>query len=234
MHTLVVRHKFITPVINIIIVDDDTLLRRGLISLLRSSNIIVVGEAENGEELFQLLKVMEPHVILLDLEMPVMNGSSALNKLSQEYSWLNVIIVSRYHDEELIKDLFNRGAKGFVSKKKGVESLTDAIRKVASDAIYEDNLEELFKNPAIKDGHYFKMILTPREIELIPFLLQSKKTYREIGNDLFISENTVTNHAKSIFIKTNTKNREDFVNFALCQGLNFVGGFNAGTSQSAS
>lgn len=217
---------FIAPEINIIIVDDDTLLRRGIISLLKNSNINVVGEAENGEQLFPLLKITEPDVILLDLEMPVMNGSSTLNRLNQEFSWLKTVIISRYHDEELVKDLFNRGAKGFVSKKKGVESLTDAIRKVASGGIYEANLVDLFKNPAIKDGHYYKMILTPREIELIPFLLQSKKTYREIGEDLFISENTVTNHAKSIFIKTNTKNREDFVNFALSQGLNFMRGFN--------
>ncbi|MBK9286008.1 MAG: response regulator transcription factor [Sphingobacteriaceae bacterium] len=210
--------------INIIIVDDEKIIRAGLASLLRNTEIKIIGEAENGEELFPLIKLRKPDVILLDLEMPKLNGSKTLNRLRAEYPLLKVVILSKYHDEELIKDIFNRGARGFVSKSNcDVETLVTAIRRVSEYGTYKDNIPCLLKSPAYKDGHYYRLILSPREIGIMGLLYQSK-SYEEIGKELFISSNTVENHAKSIYKKIKAKNRSEFGIVATRLGLNYIGG----------
>lgn len=210
--------------ISIIIVDDEKMIRAGFAAILKSTEIKIIGEAENGEELFSLLKLRKPDLILLDLEMPQLNGSKTLNKLRKDFPTQKVIIVSKYHDEELIKDIFNRGANGFVSKAScGVDTLINAIRRVHEYGIYKDNIPCLLKSPAFKDGHYYRLILSPREIGIMGLLYQSK-SYEEIGKELFISVNTVENHAKSIYKKIKAKNRAEFGIVATRLGLNYIGG----------
>jgi len=214
----------LTEEINIIVVDDERVVRYGLVSLLKKNGINVIGEAGNGEELFVLLKTKRPHVILLDLEMPKLNGSKALNRLRKEFPDQKVIIISKYHDEELIKDMFNRGANGFISKATSdIELVGIVIKRVISYGIFKDNIPCLLKAPAVKDGHYYKLILSSREIEIMGLLYQSK-TYKQIGDELFISVNTVDNHTKSMFKKTNVKNREEFVLLVSKLGLNYMFG----------
>jgi DNA-binding NarL/FixJ family response regulator len=215
---------FLKQGINIIIVDDQRLSRLGLVALFKNSEIRIMGDAENGEELFVLLKTKKPDVILLDLEMPVLNGSKTLNRLRKEFPDLKVIIISKYHDEELIKDTFNRGANGFVSKKlSGIEIVITAITRVVTYGIYKDNIPCLLKTPAEKDGHYYRLILSPREIQIMGLLLQSK-SFIQIGKELFISTYTVGNHAKSIYKKIKVKNRAEFGIVATKLGLNYMGG----------
>lgn len=201
-------------------------MRAGIASFLKNTEIKIIAEAENGEELLKILKVKKPEIILLDLEMPKLNGSKTLNRLRKEYPNLKVIILSKYHDEELIKDVFNRGACAFVSKaNSGVDVLVSAIRRVAEYGTYKDNIPCLLKSPAVKDGHYYRLILSPREIGIMGLLYQSK-SYEEIGKELFISRNTVENHAKSIYKKIKAKNRSEFGIVATRLGLNYIGGNN--------
>lgn len=209
--------------IDIIIVDDEKLVRSGLISLLKGSEVKVIGEASNGNELFELLSTKAPDVILLDLEMPTLNGSRTLNKLRKQFPSQKAIIVSKYHDEELIKDLFNRGACGFISKSTShVDLLITAIKKVHVDGSYKENIPCLLKTPAAKDGHYYRLILSPREIQIMGLLYRSK-SFVEIGKELFISAYTVENHAKAIYRKTNVKNRAEFGILVAKLGLNYMG-----------
>jgi DNA-binding NarL/FixJ family response regulator len=210
--------------LNIIVVDDEKLFRNGLISLLKNEGINVIAEASDGEELFSMIKKKLPDIVLLDLEMPKMNGSKTLNKLKAEHPEQKVIILSKYHDEDIIKDCFNRGANAFVSKKTcGVDIVINAIERVRDYGIYKDNLPCLLSNPAIKDGHYYKLIFSGREIQILYWLCNSK-SYKEIGETLFISSNTVENHTKSMFKKTNLKSREELVTLAYKNGLNYLGG----------
>jgi two-component system response regulator DegU len=206
-------------------VDDEKLCRAGLISLLKNSgsDIKIIGEAENGEELSPMLKTKKPDVILLDLEMPILNGSKTLNKLRRDFPLQKVVVFSKYHDEELIKDIFNRGANGFISKNSsGIEIIISALKRVATYGVYKDNIPFLLQNPARKDGHYYRLILSPREIEIM-ILLHQSKSYIQIGKELFISAFTVENHAQSIFKKTNTKNREELGILVTKFGLNYMG-----------
>ncbi len=207
--------------INIILVDDENLAREGLSTLLRKSNANVVGQAENGNQLFQLLKNKKPDVILLDLEMPVLNGSKTLNRLKKEYPNQKVIMLSKYHDEELIKNCLNRGASAFLSKNSEYRVVAEAIKHVHEKGFYEKNLSSLFKNPARKDGHYYKMILTPREISILRHLCEMR-SYEEIGELLNISARTVENHSKSIYTKLKAKNRLAFTSIATKLGFNYI------------
>lgn len=199
-------------------------MRAGIVSFLKNTEIKILAEAENGEELLKILRTKRPEIILLDLEMPKLNGSKTLNKLRKEFASIKVIILSKYHDENLIKDVFNRGASAFVSKANtNVDVLTSAIRRVALYGVYKDNIPCLLRTPADKDGHYYRLILSQREVEVLGLLYQSK-SYEEIGKELFISPNTVENHAKSIYRKTNAKNRTEFGIIATRLGLNYIGG----------
>jgi DNA-binding NarL/FixJ family response regulator len=213
-----------TAGINILIVDDEKLFRLGVISMLKPKGINIVGEAENGEEALSLIKSKRPNVVLLDLEMPKLNGSKTLNKIRKDHPEEKVIILSKYHDEELIKDIFNRGAKGFISKKScEIDILVEAIKRVHAYGIYKDNVPVLLANPAQKDGHYYKLILSRRETEILYWLCQGK-SYRDISAQLFIAVNTVDNHTKSIFKKMNVRNREGLVMLASKYGLKYIGG----------
>lgn len=206
----------------IIIVDDERLFRTGISLLLRNFDINTIGEAENGDELILLLNTKKPDVILLDLEMPILNGSQTMAIVRDQFPQMKIIIFSKYYDEELIKDIFNRGANAYLSKNSPVELVCEAIRRVVTYGIYRDNIPCLLKNPALKDGHYYKLIFTKRELGIINLLCESK-SYKDIGLHLFISAKTVENHAKSIFKKVNVKNRAEFGILAIKKGLNYLG-----------
>ena len=120
--------------------------------------------------------------------------------------------------------MFNRGANGFLSKtSSSSDLLITAINRVNEFGIFKDNLPCLIKSPAMKDGHYYRLILSPREIGIMGLLYQSK-SYEEIAKELFISANTVENHAKSIYKKIKVKNRLEFGIVATRLGLNYLGG----------
>jgi DNA-binding NarL/FixJ family response regulator len=209
--------------VNIVLVDDEKLCRQGLAALLKGTEVKILGEAENGSQLFHLLKTVKPHVVVLDLEMPVLNGSKTLNRIKKEFPDLRTLILSKYYNEELIKDMFNRGANGFVSKTSSIETVMDALRGIRKKGLYRDNIPALLKNPAVKDRHYYKLLLTPREIVIMGLIYQSK-TYKQISEELDISENTVENHAKSVYKKMEVKSRSEFGILAAKLGLHYIGG----------
>lgn len=102
--------------IRIIIADDKPLLREGFVSVLKDFNIVTIGQAANGAELLDLLKTLLPDVILLDLSMPVMDGSTTFNHLKTLYPKLKVIILSGFNESLLIEDYIKRGVDGYVTK----------------------------------------------------------------------------------------------------------------------
>jgi len=213
-----------TPKIDIIIVDDENLPRQGLVNIFKNSEINVIDQAENGIILKQILKTKNPQIVLLDLEMPVLNGSKTLNALSKNFPQIKTIILSRYYDDELIKDMFNRGAKAYLSKNMDVKILFEAIYRVSQYGVFKDNIPYLLQNAAPKDRHYYKLIYSNTEIKLIHYLLQANKNYDEIANELCRSVKTVKNHAENIFKKSGVRTRLEFVEFGMKVGLIFIAG----------
>jgi DNA-binding NarL/FixJ family response regulator len=193
----------------------------GLTSLLNHYNINTIKAAQNGEEVLIILKDVKPHVLLLDLEMPILNGSDTLDIIKQVFPDLKVIIVSSYHDEELIKDLLNRGACAFISKKESQETLAEAIFAVHFYGKYENNLLSLIKNPAVKDGHYYKLIFTKRELEIMHLVCAGKKV-NKIASELCISEKTTEGHLTQIYKKAKVATKSEFLKYALESGFQFL------------
>lgn len=114
--------------IHVVIVDDHRLVREGIVSQInRGYRIKVVGEASNGAELFHLLSGIQADVVLLDVQMPEMNGPQTLRRLQAEYPHINVLVISMFTDKRIIKEMLNLGACGFINKDIGGEELIDAI-----------------------------------------------------------------------------------------------------------
>ncbi|MDO9000187.1 MAG: response regulator transcription factor [Bacteroidota bacterium] len=211
-----------TSKINILIVEDEQLFRKGLTYMLQKYNINTIGLADNGEQALEFLKECSPDIVLLDLEMPVLNGSKTLNKIMKSFPKTKVIIISSYHDDELIKDNFNRGAMAYVSKKEDIKIVVAAIKAVHKGKIFEDNIPELLKIKCFKDGHYYKLLYSEREKEIIHYICKGFSV-KEISNILLVSCSAIETNLTIIYKKANVKNRQEFLSFALNNGLQFFG-----------
>lgn len=203
--------------IRVALVDDQPLFRAGISSLLKEyDNIQVVLEASNGKELMDRIKRPKPHVILLDIEMPEMNGIETTRELKEKYPEIKVIILTMHNEEEFIFDLMTKGAHGFLPKDKSVEELVAAIYSVMEKGKYynDEVMEILVKGSKglVKD---LKMnSLTEREVEIIKMICK-QKTNKEIGESMGVSMRTIENHRTTILLKTNTKNVAGIVMYAL-------------------
>ena len=210
--------KSLPKIIKIALVDDQQLFRDGIKSLLKDYyNIQVILEAANGEEMFQQIRRQGiPHVILLDIEMPIMNGVEATLKLKKKYPEIKVLILTVYDDEEFIFDLMSKGAHGYLKKDLAVEEVIKAIYGVMEKGEYysEKVATVMVKGSQGLVKHAELNKLTDKEIEVIK-LICKQHTNKEIGDILGVSYRTVETHKTNIFVKTNTKNSAGIVLYAL-------------------
>jgi len=209
-----------TKKVKIVIADDHELIRKGYISFLSEDpKISVIGEAENGNRLIELLKIKIPDIILLDLEMPVMNGEEALNIISKRFPEIKVIILSMHFGDALISYYMSKGARAFLSKNCNIETVFDAIHSVNTLGHYFSNsTSKALLNGMVKgqQSHSFtdKYTLTDRETEIVKQLCLGK-TNKEIGSCLSISARTVDFHRRNIYEKTKCKNSCDLAVYAV-------------------
>jgi len=190
---------------------------------LQDFNIKVIAEAENGLMLLKILKDLNPDVILLDIEMPKLDGSKTLDILAKEFPGTKTIILSQYDEETLIRDFFNRGARAYIPKNSKVEVICDAIKKVRDFGMYTDNVKKFIdpKELASRRGNY-KLIYSRREREIIQLLCKGK-TIHDISRVLCISEKTTETHLTEIYKKARVKGRAEFLIYAIQEGLNYLG-----------
>lgn len=209
--------KSLPKVIKVGLVDDQQLFRAGINSLLKEyDNLQVVMEASNGKELFEQLRRQKPHVLLLDIEMPQMNGIDATVQLKEKFPEIKVIILTMHNEEEFIFDLMTKGAHGFLPKDKSVEEVVDAIYAVMEKGRYynEEVMDILLKGSKGLVKGLQMSSLTEREIEIIRMICM-QKTNKEIGEKMGVSIRTIENHRTNILLKTNTKNVAGIVMYAL-------------------
>jgi DNA-binding NarL/FixJ family response regulator len=198
--------------INIAVVDDHILFRTGVVSLLKDhERIQVTIQASNGKELLSTLKQYAlPHIVLLDIQMPEMNGIQTTQALKELYPDIKIIILTMHNEDEFIYDLMSKGANGFIPKNKSVDTLLEAINSVMERGYYYNDqiTEALIKgnNGNIKAlEHLSEASLTDREIEVVK-LICAQKSNKEIAEILDISPRTVDTHKNNIFLKTGAKN----------------------------
>ena len=206
------------------IAEDQAIILHSLMILLNSlQNIDVIGTALNGVDLMALLEKEKPDVILMDINMPKMNGIEATKIIDAKMPWVKVIALSMYDHPVYIKKMFKSGAKGFVSKNATKIELGKAIEMVYNGDIYiSEEISRIllreYSNASDSDENADYTSLTSREIEIIQLLADGLYT-KEIAEKLFISDKTVERHKTNILKKLKLRNTAQLVKVAITKGI---------------
>ncbi len=206
--------------IKVMIADDHALIREGIKKLLElEENFEIVALAGDGEQAITSIKETSPDVVLLDINMPVMNGIDCLKQIKQDYPEIKVIMLTIHEDAEYLIETINIGAEGYVLKDADVSSLVKAIQKVVQGEVYiHPTLSGiLVREYKRKDKSMEDVIgnnLTKREYEVIR-LISKGYNNKEIAIELFISEKTVKNHVSNIFKKIKVTDRTQAALYAI-------------------
>lgn len=209
--------------INVLIADDHQLFREGLVNLLSSApDIKVIGQAKDGKDAIAKATELKPDLLLIDINMPHMNGIEATKVLKEKLPDLKIIAVSMHSDKQYVKGVLEAGADGYLLKNCTYKQLTEAILSVQSGKkILSEDITELvikgYLEPA-EAGPEGLDELSEREMEILKLFAEGKST-REISDKLFISVKTVGTHKQHILSKLNLKNSTDIIKFALKNGL---------------
>jgi DNA-binding NarL/FixJ family response regulator len=214
--------------IKVILVDDHTIIRDGIKALLRESDgISVVGEAGNGKDLINMLPTVAADVILMDLNMPEMDGFEATSYLREKFPEVRVLVLSMLDHESYIAKVFEAGANGYLLKNTGREEMVCAIKIVAKGGRYlcSDigfNLLNKLKSPSYKAAENTEdkqtRDLSQREVEILK-LIADGLTNAEIADKIFTSKRTVETHRQNIIEKTKAKNTAALIKYAIGKGI---------------
>jgi two-component system, NarL family, nitrate/nitrite response regulator NarL len=212
--------------IRILIADDHTLFRDGLKSLLsKEPDFKIMGEACNGHEAVDLVKRLHPDVLLLDMQMPKMDGTAVLHALAEAQSGVRTIVLSGTLEGEDVSSPFELGARGLVMKDSPTSMLFKCIRTVMAGQFWigrqaVSDLVQTLKHSRIaaKQAHPKNYGLTPREFEVINTVVAGYSN-NEIAAQLSISEQTVKHHITNIFDKLGVYNRLELTLFVFHHGL---------------
>jgi len=206
---------------NIAIADDQKLFRKGMVALIGSfDEMSLVFEAENGRVLLDLVDaaIVKPDIILLDLQMPVLNGLETLKILKESYSEIKVVVLSVHEAENFILATIQAGANGYLAKNAEPEEVEIAIREVFKNDFYftPAMLEVMRKGLLRKTVASLENedSLSPREIEVLKLICKQFSS-NEIAEKLFISNRTVEGHRNNLLIKTQSRNTAGLVLYAL-------------------
>ncbi len=199
--------------IKLIIVDDHQLFRNGLKFILdEREDMSVIAEASNGKEFIKQLEFLKPDVVLMDINMPEMNGVEASKQALLKYPDMNILILSMFSDVEYYNTMIDIGVKGFILKDIDNDQLYDAIHKINNGGNYfsQELLLQLIKNKPADDS----VILTSREKEVLELIFEGYSN-QQISDKLFISQRTVERHRSSLLLKTDSKNSISLVVYAI-------------------
>jgi DNA-binding NarL/FixJ family response regulator len=209
--------------IKIMVADDQGLILHSLVTMLKAvEDFEIIGTAQNGVVLLQLLEDAKPDVIIIDINMPKMSGIEVTKIIDGKMPWIKIIALSMYSHPQYIKEMLRHGAKGFLSKNCLPGELFDAVRAVHDGKTYLDKhcSDIIIHNfsQANPDFRTNLQSLTAREIEIIRALADGMVT-REIAERLFISEKTVERHKTNILNKLQLRNTAQLVKVAVEQGI---------------
>ena len=212
--------------VKIIIVDDHEIFRNGLKMVLNKLKYTqVVGEAENGQEVVDMIRTQAVDLILMDVEMPIMNGIDATSVIKKERPEIKVIALTMFNDDDYVQSMIDAGVSGFLIKNITKETLDKAIQTVIKGGNYYS--EELFKffTRQFKKEEKLptdELRFTSREKEILQ-LLSEGLSNKEIADILFVSERTIVGHKSNLLAKTGCKSTISLLSYALKHKLVIIG-----------
>jgi DNA-binding NarL/FixJ family response regulator len=207
--------------ITIIIADDHPIVRKGLRETIEEeSNFMVLAEVDNGQKAIEAIEKLSPKVVILDVDMPVMNGFEVARAIREKRLATEIIFLTMHRDEDLFNEAIDLGAKGFVLKDSALTDMIECIKTVAASQHYASHALTSFlinrsrraiglseKQPSIHD-------LTPTERRVLRLIAENLST-REIAEQLFISPRTVEKHRENICQKLALQGSHSLLKFAL-------------------
>lgn len=212
-----------TP-IRVLIADDHEVVRRGLsFALAAHDDLLLVGEAADGQEAAAACAEVQPDVILMDIQMPRMNGIEAARVIRQQHPQIRIIALTTFSDQETVLEMLQAGASGYLLKTTTMDELASAIRLAANGqlTLSAEAAQVLLRptpaapNAAKPDASFH---LTERELEVLRLMVEGLNN-AEIAAQLVVSRSTVKFHVSSILAKMNVTSRVDAVRLALQSGL---------------
>lgn len=209
--------------VRILLADDHALFRQGLRSLLEAEpDFKVMGEARDGREALRHALEAHPDVVLMDIQMPGLDGVQATREILSEWPQARIIMLTMYRQDNYVFEAVKAGARGYLLKDTDAASLVEAIRQVYQgevllDAEIAENIIQDFKTKA-EAGPRTHAELAEREVQILRLVAQGY-TNLEIANELQLSEKTVRNRLSEIFQKLHLNNRTQAALYALREGL---------------
>ncbi|MDI3092897.1 response regulator transcription factor [Priestia megaterium] len=209
--------------IKILIADDHHVVRKGLVFFLQTQpDLEIVGEASNGEEAVKLATSLEPHIVLMDLSMPVLDGIEATKELKKQAPHIQVMILTSFSDQDHVIPALEAGASGYQLKESDPDELVAAIRKLMNGEnqlhpkVTTHLLTRLTKSSEKKVN--FIDYLTKREKDVLKEIAKGKSN-KEIGASLHITEKTVKTHVSNILSKLGVQDRTQAALYAVQHGI---------------
>lgn len=199
----------------IIIVDDHPIFLKGLAEVIQEDQKnCVVDLAHDGHEALQLVKIMRPHLVILDLEMPGMNGLELARHLESHFPEIKKVMLTMHNNPTALDLAMETNVMGYVLKENAVTEIRSCIESVCADKTYisPQMRESLRKRSVKQDGRISD--LTPTELRVLGMIAQNM-TSRSIADELFISEKTVSNHRQNIALKLGLKGVHMLLRYAL-------------------
>lgn len=215
----------LSAVIRLALADDQHLFRKGLALLLRDmADAQVVLECANGEELLTALKRTAVDIVLLDLQMPVLDGTETMKRIRRDHPEMKVIILSTHDEDAFIARLMELGANGYMLKTAEPDEIDTAIRSVAANGYYFSELVDRVMLHGLVERKQVKPVfneidpLSERELEVLRGICQELTT-AEIAERIFVSPRTVDFHRNNLLLKTGARNAAGLVVYAMTKGF---------------
>lgn len=200
---------------SVVVVDDHTLLSQAISNLVDSFHKFkTIYSCKNGQELINALDIKKPipDIVLMDVNMPIMNGIETTKYLKQNFENIKVIALSIEENEDTILSMLRAGAKGYLMKDIEKNILEEALNEVILNGYYHTNTIAQILIGSLNKSQ--KVLLKDREIEFIKHAC-TEKTYKEIAKDMFVSAKTIEGYRDSVYEKLNLKNRIGLVLYAI-------------------
>ncbi len=215
--------------IKLALCDDHTLFRAGMANILGQINgFELILEAANGQELIDRIPRKMPDVVLLDLQMPVMDGTATTDYVREHWPLIKIVVVTMHDEDRMVLHLLEKGVSGYLLKDAEADEVEKAVRKVIDEGVYLNDfvskamLRKMTNRQKVEKptGSYYnkKILLSDREEEVLRLICEGLST-NEISEKIFLSPRTVEGHRLRILEKTGTKNTAGMVAYAFKNGL---------------